>query len=283
VTKTVLPKVLLPLLGLLVAADLLLVLLNLAILAATGTVLSTVFPGEEQSIPTWWSAAQLFLAGLCLLAVSYRRWFAGFAARGLGLLGLLLVALSVDEVATLHERMGVRLDGATRFETTFHATGIWFLVLGIPFVLLTVVLLRFVWAELAAVPGTRRRLLAGLGIFVFGALGMEALNNFAIAADQHSVSNQSAGYLLTVIVEEGVELVAASVLLWAGAVFLVNHPSVPGMLPLLLPEVVQASRAAEPAVAGRVAAGQGGRERPGRGTLAAAHNQLPSRVATTSR
>jgi hypothetical protein len=58
----------------------------------------------EMNLPTWWSAAQLFLAGALMYEI------AGTgppAARGPWLvLAALSVALSIDEVGSLHERVG---------------------------------------------------------------------------------------------------------------------------------------------------------------------------------
>jgi hypothetical protein len=62
----------------------------------------------EANLPTWFSSLQFALAGAACLAVAVARRRASWPW---GLLGALMVLLSLDEVATLHERLSAQVGG----------------------------------------------------------------------------------------------------------------------------------------------------------------------------
>ena len=99
----------------------------------------------ESNVPTWYSSIQWFVVFAVLFGVAERRvsladrrsWF-------LCLLPLVFLAMSADEVVQLHERIGATSDGLlfgeSRAGTALPETGIWFIVVGVPFVVAIIAL-----------------------------------------------------------------------------------------------------------------------------------------------
>src|SRR5262249_6763235 len=136
----------------------------------------------EGNLPAWYSSMQMFTAGLLLAAFARPR----IARRDppswvLALLPLTLFAMSADEVAQIHERIGNHSDallpGGWRGNTIFAETGIWMFLLGIPFIIFFIWLLMRTRRYFAAAPGSMAMLAAGMALFLTGALGVEALSN----------------------------------------------------------------------------------------------------------
>ena len=228
--------------------------INIASFAIFGRVLHFLYVDQESSLPTWWSSTQLLLAGLLLGLVAVRN-IGRKCAIILGLLALLLIVLSIDEISALHERIGMYLDRflGDRQMTLFHHTGLWFAVIGVPFAILVVLMLRRLSAFLAEVPGTRVRLLLGFAVLLSGAVGVEALSNFAADAEMMRQGAQVGRYVLLVSVEEFLEMCGGSLLLWASLGLVVNHWSTRGILdqvrPLRVHEAATRARADDRLVA----------------------------------
>lgn len=128
----------------------------------------------ELNVPTWYSSAMLLLCSLLLAVIAVarhqerRRYVAHW--RGLAIIFLLL---SIDEVASLHERTIPRLRAALNATGFLYSTWV---VLGAAFVLCVLLLyLRF----LGHLPQKTRRLflLAG-SVYVGGAIGVELLHGY---------------------------------------------------------------------------------------------------------
>jgi hypothetical protein len=143
--------------------------------------------------------------------------FAAATVRGAGigswvvyLLPAGFLAFSLDEIAQVHEAFGVILDGVllggTRASTSLATTGIWFVVIGIPFVLATVVAFIALLPYLRRSPGAARKLVTGMAVFLTAAVGIEALANLV------TPGSFIAG--LQILVEEVLELIAATTVLW---------------------------------------------------------------------
>jgi hypothetical protein len=172
------------------------------------------------------------------------------ASVALALLGFILVAMSLDEVAMIHEWVGGWIDGATRAGTALHYTGVWFLVIGAPFAAIMAVLLWRLRAALSAVPGTIAGLTTGLTVLLLGALGIEALSNFVFPPELRGTRTSFPPYLYTVTVEEGLELIGGSLVLWTASVFMLNHPSFPGLAAMARPQAPRCRRATNEGVRG---------------------------------
>ncbi|MFQ6613949.1 MAG: hypothetical protein ACE5D1_03815 [Fidelibacterota bacterium] len=167
---------------------------------------------DESNLPTWYSSVQLFLAAL--LTGSYV-WSLPKETAGKAILywswPLILLFLSLDEVAMIHETLGDLSDalipGGSRFTTPFSITGIWMFIIGVPFVLVMLVLGLFIhrfqhWPRKIQV-----LFLSGMGIFLGSAIGIETLSNWL---------RFGAEYYLEVCLEEIGEMTGETLLVWAG-------------------------------------------------------------------
>jgi hypothetical protein len=167
----------------------------------------------EMNIPTWYSSAKM----LCVAIL-----FGLFAMRNidrtrkstwtLALLPLLFLAFSMDEVASIHEHLGAKLDafflaGGDRQGTFFRVTGLWFLTLGIPVVLACLLALYAVKRYFLKPPQLVRKLLLGFGIFFGGALGIEMLSNLWDPG--------TLGFVMENFFEELSEAAGITLLFWA--------------------------------------------------------------------
>ena len=133
--------------------------------------------GEERSIPTWFNSILLLLCSILLAVVTVaKKQRDDRYSLHWGVLSIILLLLSLDEVASIHEAIGAQLERLLHNITGFNASGaisFFWVVPGAIFVL--VVLLAYV-RFLAHLPQTTRRwfLFAG-ALFVLGALGVEML------------------------------------------------------------------------------------------------------------
>jgi hypothetical protein len=97
-------------------------------------------------------------------------------------LPLLFLALSLNEVAQIHEGLGRRsntfLADNSRKSTRFSQTGIWMLVIGLPFLALFVSLRFSLRSYFRRAPGSFTELFLGTLFTLAGAIGIETLFNF---------------------------------------------------------------------------------------------------------
>lgn len=187
----------------------------------------------EINIPTWWSSSQLLCAGIAFGIVALRNSRVTRTAYPLAFLAATLVAMSIDETASLHENFGFVVDNLvrSRSETVFDRTGLWFAVVGLPFAFFVCVLLFAAYRSLEVVPQTAARFALGMGVLLLGAVFIEALTNFF---------GKGYAYHLAVCLEEGLEMSGGSILLWAGIVFLVEHSSMTELVRTHVPLISEA-------------------------------------------
>jgi hypothetical protein len=100
----------------------------------------------ENNLPTWYSTLQLFALAFLMGLFALSRYDRGRPSTlALFSLPAVFLALSLDEVAEIHEWVGYRLDyflpTGDRSATPFEYTGIWGFVIGIPFLLICLGLL----------------------------------------------------------------------------------------------------------------------------------------------
>jgi hypothetical protein len=145
----------------------------------------------EANIPTWYSAMTLLACAALLAVIAARVRDAG--GRFVGhwrWLAILFVALSIDELAQLHEHLG-------RLQSVWHTHGIFYFAWVIPasFFAAAVGLayLRFL-GHLPAL--TRRRFILAAIVFVGGALGVEALSGWR--AETMGMNNMTHSCIATV-------------------------------------------------------------------------------------
>jgi len=133
--------------------------------------------GEERSIPTWFESIQFLLCSMLLavIAVTNKQRNDRYSLHW-GVLSIILLLLSLDEVAAIHEAIGQQserlLHNATGFTASGAITFFWVVPGAIFAFIVLLVYLRF----LAHLPQTTRRLFLFAGaLFVLGALGLEML------------------------------------------------------------------------------------------------------------
>ncbi len=174
----------------------------------------------EANLPTWYSSGQLLVLGLLLGVFSIandRRT----AVRSFPLLALsaLCLALSLDEVAQIHEWLGKRsdalLESGTRVGSPVPRTGIWMFLLGPPFVLVVALLWRAFSTFLRGRERVRRLYLVGFFTYVASALGIEILAN--------AVRPGGLASMLQVVCEEFGEMLGVTLLVWATIELMRSH------------------------------------------------------------
>jgi len=165
----------------------------------------------DQNLSTWY--ASLLWFGCAFFSWEFAR-HTHRRLRGrswvLFLMPALFLAFSIDEVARLHEALGVALDrillGVDRTETWLPATGIWIIVFAIPLVIAIVVLGIVVRPYLEHKRAAFTLIVVGMAMVLVGALGIEALSNLVEVGSTEGT--------IQVLVEEALELVGATTVLW---------------------------------------------------------------------
>lgn len=166
---------------------------------------------SEANLPTWYASIQWFcvatLLGIfaqCNFRLTQR------TSWPLAIFPLVFLALSLDEVAHIHETLGkmsdIFLPGASRKNTLFFKTGIWMFVYGVPFLGLFVTLVFSIRAFFQRNSGSLVKLLLGMSITLTGAVGVEILSNFVVPHSEYDV--------LQVFAEEMCEMLGSTIVLW---------------------------------------------------------------------
>lgn len=162
--------------------------------------------GVEANVPTWWSAAMLAAGAtvLLLLAALLR------AERRAGVwatvaIATLLLAFSLDELASLHEQ----LYQVGRLIVSSETLPYVWLAVGIPLALGVLVVAVLLARRIP--PAARSFLLLGLACFFAGAVGMELVGSQLVG----SMGEESAAVVAAYHVEEGLEMVGSALMLVA--------------------------------------------------------------------
>lgn len=172
---------------------------------------------RENNIPTWFSSVQLALVGVVFGLFAWAQRQKGDMAWPMVLAALAFLFLSLDEVAQIHEKIGmvsdVLLPGGDRTNTVFWRSGIWMFLLG-------PLLLGAFWLWWKAANRWlngfphRGKFIAGMLLFVLAATVPEILSNFVTS---HSLR------LMLVLVEELGEMVGVTLILWGTYELCVFH------------------------------------------------------------
>lgn len=148
---------------------------------------------QEANIPTWYASAALILASALAFMLSRaaprtdgRRW---------ALISLLLLLMSIDESAVMHEMMIKPL--RRLFDTPELLHYPWIVPAGILAFGFAVYLFPFVWRQPSPV---RWRIIMGGALFLTGALAIEAVSGLI-----EEVRGRDRLYHMTVVVEESLE------------------------------------------------------------------------------
>jgi len=177
---------------------------------------------HESSLPTWYSSVKLFVIAALILAVAFSR-APGRAMLGkpLTYFGLVVLFMSMDEIAQVHERFSAWTDqflpGSERLLTPLPNSGLW-PILVIPFLAVVVPLMIRLYKDQSLSRRAIRLLGTGLLILLAGAVGLELLANlFVYEGTLHLVEN---------FIEESLEMFGASTMLW-GAIELYRSEGLP--------------------------------------------------------
>lgn len=175
---------------------------------------------RESNLPTWYSSMQWFCVA-ALLGLFAQRNFSPAQRKSwfLMILPWLFLALSLDEVALIHESLGHASDsllpGASRTGTVFSRTGIWMFVIGMPFLAFFVGLILSIRTYFQRAPGALVKILLGMAIMLGGAIGIEIFMN---------VVTPGSGYAaLQVLSEELGEMLGSTIVLWGSYELLDRH------------------------------------------------------------
>lgn len=160
---------------------------------------------NEISLPTWWSTSLLVLAGVLMLTAA--GVVPGRSERtAWRLLGGLLVLMSLDEAAMLHERLA--LVGSTWWPDA--GLNYMWLLLGVP---LAGAVVLFVALTVRGLPGAVRwTVLGAFGTYFLGAVGAELAQEAILRAEEPEQTRWFARRFLAHL-EEGLEMTGAAMLL----------------------------------------------------------------------
>ncbi|MGH8064840.1 MAG: hypothetical protein ACRERE_06275 [Candidatus Entotheonellia bacterium] len=162
----------------------------------------------EQNIPTWYSSAQLLLCAIFLWMIAWATRNDGDRAVWYwGILAIILLGLSLDETAGLHELIGKRLRSILRSEGVLRYPWV---IPGAVFVLIFIVAYMRFFIKL---PPKIRRLIGMAGtIYVWGALGMELIEGYyaSLYSGQESMS-----FAILATIEEVCEMTGVLIFMYA--------------------------------------------------------------------
>lgn len=184
-----------------------------------------LYVDREQNIPTYFSSLLLLAAALLAIAASTtEQQKKGIKAMWV-LLGLGLLAVSLDEFISMHEMYGSKIGLAMMGDKTsaddfqWNATSqignlevLHVFAWVIPALAVLVLAAPFAWAFVRALPAQIRPLVLASGVvFVTGALGFEVLT----ALLETKVGYESPWYSVGVVIEESLEMVGATMFIVA--------------------------------------------------------------------
>jgi hypothetical protein len=134
--------------------------------------------GEERSIPTWFESIQFLLCSILLavIAVAKKQRSDRYSLHW-SVLSVILLLLSLDEVASIHEAIGQQSERLLHNITGFTPSGAIKFFWVVPGAIFAFIVLLAYLKFLANLPLSTRRLFLFAGaLFVLGALGLEMLS-----------------------------------------------------------------------------------------------------------
>jgi hypothetical protein len=133
--------------------------------------------GEERSIPTWFESILFLLCSILLavVAVAKKQRNDRYSLHW-SVLSIILLLLSLDEVASIHEAIGQQSERLLHSITGLSPSGAFSFFWVVPGAIFVVIVLLAYLRFLADLPQTTRRWILFAGaLFVLGALGIEML------------------------------------------------------------------------------------------------------------
>lgn len=163
--------------------------------------------GREGNVPTWFASTLLLVATLLLWSVAaYERRRGGPHVAHWALLGVATMLMSVDETASVHERLRLHHFGIGDADSFL--TRSWTVPVGLGALVAGACCIPFL-RGLPAV--TRRRFVVAAGVFLFAAVGLEIVS--ALYAMEHGQLNLTFAAIASV--EEFLEMTGVILLIRA--------------------------------------------------------------------
>jgi hypothetical protein len=162
----------------------------------------------EATLPTWYSAALLLaVAGMCGLFTVVSAGARRGDGRRWAALAVVFMGMSLDEAVALPERLGSGVTDTLDVEATGALRHPW-VVAGV--VLAAALVAVTAWAVVTLPRHLRRWMALGLGTYLGGALGLEAVSGAVLDA-----VGDGFAYAAVTWLEEGAEMVGALIVLCA--------------------------------------------------------------------
>lgn len=163
----------------------------------------------ESSFAAWYSSVQLFCVFVLSAVFSYPKIRQNGKSFPLIMLPAVFLLMSIDESVQIHEWLGVQSDilfpEGVRAGTAYYKTGIWMIIIGIPFLALFLWLSYSLKYHFSNKPSSLKKLVLGMIVMLSGALGFEFLSNFV----------EEDLWIIEVAFEEGLEMAGVTIMLWA--------------------------------------------------------------------
>lgn len=173
---------------------------------------------DETSLSSWYSSMQLFCIFILGAIFVYHKFRQNSKSLLLIPLPTVFLLMSIDESVQIHEWLGRKSDILFPWAKTFFPeTGIWMFLFGLPFFALFLLWAYSTKQYFSEKPFKLKKLVIGMCILLFGALGFESLSNFV----------ENSLFVAEVVFEEGLEMIGATVILWS--VYDMALEYIPGM------------------------------------------------------
>ncbi len=166
--------------------------------------------GQENNLPTWYSSSQLLGVALLLMLFAYQRMqHMGRFDWRLLLPPAFFLFLSLDETASIHERMGEGLEMLLSYLSvgTGMRVGTWTLICAPLFLIGLYIVGRITRPFWAEHPSVKWKLIIGLGVAFVSAVGGELI---MAAVPPDSIAEKAETFF-----EELGEMVGVTILVWA--------------------------------------------------------------------
>ena len=199
----------------------------LSLVFALDIVLETSWQGPrifdldgEATIPAWFSSLQLFLIGvLFLFSRNWPQINRVFAPNVLLLVGCGFVFLSMDEAASFHEGITYNLDHIDWIPKFKGGHGIWIPIYLIMALVLVAASVRTIKSVFQVYSRQATIMLSGALVFLAGAVGLEIIGYQYVRGSEYSHL-----YEIEVLLEELLEMVGASIILYGTVLCALSKP-----------------------------------------------------------
>jgi len=163
----------------------------------------------EQNLPTYFSVQIIVASAICVLAHTLHKRSSGLAWSGVGIaIAAVIFLVSVDEFASVHERIGGSLSYYVETEGVFHHAWL------IPYLFAAVLLAPIALKWLLSLPATLAiRVVYAGSLYLFGAVGLEMIAGVIESSSSISENVQAASLFATMPMEECLEMAGMALFL----------------------------------------------------------------------